>query len=425
MNTALFIFGTHPVLSLSEIAHTLPADADRIVDVTREGLVYKLKNESEGLHDHPVPDLSRLGGIIKIAEVFDRMPLYEDPRLDLTVHIAEYLQTTATPGEELTFAISVYGDDAVNASNLCRFIKKELKERNLSQIRYVLPQEDSKSLSSAQVLHYGLTSQTTNTFEILIVKGTKQYFLARTTAVQDIESYVLRDEGRPSRRRDEGMMPIKLTQMLINIALPQRDFEKAPLVLDPFCGSGTILQEALRLGYDVVGTDINGNSIRSCQINLEWYTRKFMKNSPRSFQLFPLDARKLTSAFAPGSFDAIISEGYLGTLYSQAPTEAQLAKEIPALRDIYQKSLAAVYPILKPAGRIAIASPYYLRTRISIIRPLLDGLEKIGYNQPSLLPGIISPAWAKVTEDGTCIYHRPDQIVGREIVLLEKSTQRS
>ncbi len=424
MNTTLFVFGTHPVLSFAEVLRTFKLQPEFFAEVSTEGLVYGPADAPAMLDRSYVQrELAQLGGIIKIAEVFDAIPIYEDPRLDLTLHIAEYLNSQADRTQELTFGISVYGDSPVNASNLCRFVKKELKTADTAQIRYVLPSEDNKTLSSAQVIHHGLSSDDLNRFEIVIFKGVKRYFLARTNAVQDIVSYVERDEGRPSRRRDEGMMPIKLTQMLINFAGRPKAGGSTPLLLDPFCGSGTILQEALRVGYDVIGTDISTNTIRSAQANLAWYAGRFMKGSPRSFQLFPVDARKITSTFAPETFDAVVSEGYLGTLYSQAPTEAQLDKEVPSLRDMYFRSLSAMLPILKPGGLIAITCPYYLKKHLSIIEPLLDSLEKIGYNHQSLLPDTDIPVWAQMTEHGTYIYSRPDQIVGREIILLKKTTR--
>ena len=80
--------------------------------------------------------------------------------------------------------------------------------------------------------------------------------------MQDIESYTKRDRERPKRDAKVGMLPPKLAQIIINLAAGQLPEEKLqnicdiPLgepiprrllgqtVLDPFCGTGVILQEA-------------------------------------------------------------------------------------------------------------------------------------------------------------------------------------
>lgn len=73
--------------------------------------------------------------------------------------------------------------------------------------------------------------------------------------------------ARPRRLRIDTSSPSKLTHYLFRFPakfhppVAQTLIEDYSLegdcVLDPFCGSGTLLVEALRAGRDAVGTDID------------------------------------------------------------------------------------------------------------------------------------------------------------------------
>src|SRR5438132_1608433 len=80
--------------------------------------------------------------------------------------------------------------------------------------------------------------------------------LAQTVKVQDIAAYAQRDQARPKRYAKVGMLPPKLAQIIINLAvgrLPDNQLasicdipagEQIPrphlelTLLDPFCGTG-------------------------------------------------------------------------------------------------------------------------------------------------------------------------------------------
>src|SRR3989344_7958542 len=88
--------------------------------------------------------------------------------------------------------------------------------------------------------------------------GGSQERLAKTCAVQEFEEYSQRDYGRPGRGLVFGSMPPKLAKIMINLA----QLPASATILDPFCGSGTILQEALLLGYqNVIGSDVSTKAV--------------------------------------------------------------------------------------------------------------------------------------------------------------------
>ena len=64
-------------------------------------------------------------------------------------------------------------------------------------------------------------------------------------------------------------MPPRLARMMVNLS----SCGKGKVLLDPFCGVGTILQEALLEGASVIGTDANAWCVKASEENLDWLAR--------------------------------------------------------------------------------------------------------------------------------------------------------
>ena len=60
---------------------------------------------------------------------------------------------------------------------------------------------------------------------------------------------------KPYRDMRRGMLPPKLARSLVNLAIGAKS-PSDMTILDPFCGTGTVLMEAMLLGTHVVGTDL-------------------------------------------------------------------------------------------------------------------------------------------------------------------------
>jgi len=102
-------------------------------------------------------------------------------------------------------------------------------------------------------------------------------------------------------------MPPKLARCMVNLA-------RAPsgcLVLDPFCGAGSILLEAGAVGYRVVGSDVNDVMVEGCSRNLKYFRIPFDG-------LIVGDARKLPF----NAIDCIVSDppyGRASSTYGYSP----------------------------------------------------------------------------------------------------------
>ena len=112
---------------------------------------------------------------------------------------------------------------------------------------------------------------------------------------------------------------------MINLAGPVAKSPKSdltqPRLLDPFCGTGVLLQEAMLLGFDVYGTDLSEKMIRYSRDNLNWIQDTARMTSP--WYLHEGDAMN-TQWRQP--IDAVACETYLGQPFSAPPSAEKLAQ---------------------------------------------------------------------------------------------------
>lgn len=294
-----------------------------------------------------VPDLTKLGGVVKVAEHWTTLPWSGDTLPDeVTQEIFFDLQSKTGNGK-LQFGFSLYaGDDNISQSTIKRVAKhlqhvgikwKQTIKHSGHMVRFVTSKEPA--LSSVIVTREHLLPRQT---DYVLVFYEHEIKLGRTTAVQDYRAFSERDYGRPGRDHWSGMMPPKVARMLVNIAQPKSD----SLILDPFCGSGTIVQEALLLGYkNVIGSDISPTAMAATKENLEW-----LKLTPK--KLFQADARDLLHHLKPHSIDCIVAEGYLGPV---RPNQTERIQE--QMIELYSETFHILAQLLKPTGRLVFALP--------------------------------------------------------------------
>lgn len=359
----------------------------------------------------------RLGGSIKLAKlltVLDTTNWGEIEKFGIDT-IPSHVQYV--PEGKFKLGVSVHGfkitPKRINASVLG--FKKAIKTTCNRNVR-VIP-NNGHQLSSAQVLHNQLTSPTG--WELLFIADGTKTIVAQTIVVQDIESYSARDQARPKRDARVGMLPPKLAQIIINLAsdtLPEpKDQTKqdgvclAPelgaagkTILDPFCGTGVILQEALLMGYQAYGTDLETRMVAFSQENLEWLTQH-MENA--NFKLSPADA---TQTRWDKPFDIVAAETYLGRAFSAQPKPEVLNEVMQDTNVIHKRFLHNLALQTKPGFRLCIAVPAWKTNSGFKHLKVLDHLEEIGYTRVSFVHGSL----------GGLVYHRPGQYVARELVVL-------
>ncbi|HSX34156.1 MAG TPA: hypothetical protein VLF62_00750 [Candidatus Saccharimonadales bacterium] len=389
---SLFILGRTPGIARAELeslygADHLVASADYAV-----------------LSDLPAHSINfaRLGGTVKLAHVVGVIKTHDwrGVQQELSRQTVALAQDLAEGKVQL--GISVYGL-RTNPRQLMGAgleIKKGLRSHGYS-VRLIPNQEPA--LSSAQVLHNHLTGE--RGIELIAVQHGNEIILARTTAVQDINAYAARDQGRPKRDAFVGMLPPKLAQTIVNLGVGSLPPSHDTRVLDPFCGTGVVLQEAALMGYGMYGTDLEQRMIDFSAQNLAWLSERSRTSDPI------LEAGDATSHTWHPSPLIVASETYLGRPLSSWPKPETLRDIIGTCNLIIEKFLRNIGGQLQPGNRLCLAVPAWRNPSGRIHHlPLLDLLGEMGYNRVSF----------EHASAEQMVYYRPEQLVARELLVITR-----
>ncbi len=396
MNEYLFVLGRTPQLALLELQMFFPSATlltPHVVQVAEEAIEEKKKT--------PLELIDALGGTVKIASVRTHASSLD------AESVAQLL--LAEPSEHLVFGISkAEGEQPVPSKFLATV--KELLQQNGRQARFIAAQHGS-SLSSVVVSKQ-------RPVELVVVETTGGVVLAKTIAVQNAGMWNMRDYGRPFADPKAGMLPPKVARMAVNIAL--RDVApqgKPGVLLDPFCGMGTILAEALLSGWHAIGSDQSKETGEKAQKNLEWLTGsdpvKKQGLTLSNWRVFVSDATHVSDSLARESVDAIVTEPFMGSTrlggnnpVNQSDQLKTIKNTIKGLEKLYLGCLKDWRNILKPGGKVVMAIPgFHIGNKMLHVKNVVDRCEKFGYTR---LVGPIE-------------YSRPQAVVKREFYVFQKN----
>lgn len=394
-----FVLGRHPALSVAELVRAIP---DLVIESVVDSIC--IGNCSE----LPVGFINKIGGTIKIVAIDTEKKSLRD----ITAN-ALYGVIPEREGR-IIFGISIYGHLPgperrgiyMEGLNLKKQIKAEGR-----RARYVVSQDTQ--LSSVVVSKNKLIAEGA---EIIIIIGKESIRLGHTIAIQEFEAYGERDFDRPGRSARRGMLPPKLAQMMINIA----SGDKTKTLLDPFCGSGTVLGEALLMGYtDVIGSDLSPEAVADTEAYLKWLEISYPEFKGR-WKVFSSDARTIDTLIPAESVATIVAEPFLGPPQNGRETPEQLhAVMTDQLVPLYRDAIISLKKVLAPSGNAVFSFPVYNRQRGPIYVPV--SLVATELTVVPLVPSEYSEFGLPLTQSGGALYERPDQFVGREIVLLKKN----
>src|SRR3989344_5418211 len=415
-----FILGRVYTLSLAELVSVLSAQgiAYRIMACSPEVAVIET-----GKAINAADLQARLGGIIKIIRLFDTFQKKgkEMPSQVLTAYfnfkkIKEYFNDYTGKKQ---FGVSIYSlDPAVHLheeGQRVAFLIKKVLQGQAQSVRAVIPQFPAQSLSSVLVTENQILAKGA---EIVIISGNQRMFVGKTLTVQNYEDYGRRDFQRPARDEKVGMIPPKVAQTMLNLALPLKPLE---YILDPFCGCGTILQEAILMGYQAIGSDLEQKMIENSEKNLEWFRNRYHV-PPNRYKLFKSHAAEISIQLPKYKVAAVVTEGTLGPIYGKVPKKTEMQANFKNLEKLYDQVFKEFKKILAPGSKVVISLPAY-KTRLSDYEfmPSLDFVLQNGYTiLDPLSEGLTTKyRFLRVTPRKYMIYDRRDQIVAREIFIFQ------
>lgn len=344
--------------------------------------------------------IDALGGSLKCGKIIHTLPADSRPTLEQASHwiTHTYIHQLLAVGGKITLGISAYGlsTSPRQLQKIGLLLKTSMKKYSVS-LRLIPNTTTELSTATSHNNKLGLSPKKRELFIIKTDDGA--ILIAESNGAQNITAYARRDRNRPRRDAFVGMLPPKLAQIMVNVAVGNA--AKAT-ILDPFCGTGTVLQEALLKRYDVCGSDLSQKMIDYTTENLAWLQSKYhITGTVRSLE----QADAMTHQWPKAQqLDAVVCETYLGQPFSAPPSPKKLHEVTGNCNHIITNFLRNIHSQLTPGTTLCVAVPAWRDASRNLTHlPLIKGLEALGYalQQPPL------------------IYSRSDQVVVREILLLK------
>ncbi len=381
MNNYFFQLGNTPELSLLELQAMLGEDS--VVQISPQIAVAKLASDQRAKE---LIDL--LGGTVKIIKEIEELE-NNNTIEENTEKVVRHLELIAD-GDKIHFGFSELGRD--HLEKIDGFTLKSLLQKNGLNSRYV---EGSRyGLSAAILLHKKRVK------EVYLISTNEGVFLGETVAIQDIDDWTHKDRNKPYFDKKKGMLPPKVALMMINIALGDNPVQedRKNLLLDPFCGTGTVVMEGLLTNLDVLATDLDSEATAGTRRNIEWLAQDYPFT--HEYKIFTTDATKIPPQ--KDKVQYIVTEPFLG---KPRPNPAKLPFIYKGLQKLYLGAFKHWATLLDDGASIVIVFPTvtiqtkYGKEIVYSLDSLIDKLEVFGYT----------------TLSKPVLYSRPKAIVQRQI----------
>ncbi|MBS3108296.1 hypothetical protein J4409_00325 [Candidatus Woesearchaeota archaeon] len=367
MNDYIFILGRDFQLSLLELVSYF---------ISRR-IEYKIKFFNKNLALISLPELdfnsliNKLGGTVKIARVINSISDIKIPNFD-----------------KIKYSITEF--ESKNKEKIMSELKKIFKKEKIKA--FFKTPDEGIGVSPSDFFNQNFFKQG---FELILFKD----IIALTIAVFNPKEYEKRDE-RPYLQR-EGITSIRIAKILINLSqAKERD-----VLLDPFCGSATILQEALLMDINVIGMDIDSRSIFFARKNLTWLKNKYKFKT--DFTLINKAAQSSSSYIE--KVDAVATE-FLGPSFNKTPFLKDTRRIAANIASIYSGLFEQLRIILK-GGKIAIALPKFkTKEQVPVSINLVEIAKFSGFKLYNPFPTIQLPI----------LYSSRKTKIQREIYIFEK-----
>jgi tRNA G10 N-methylase Trm11 len=429
----LFIPGKNWRLSLAELVSFLEARGIKfaVCSFSKEFFVIRIEEDSGCWA------IADLGGFIKIGDVTATFSTenvkkaFIQKNREAQAQIGRDIVASGlvdemfkAESERMLFGVSVYcAEKSLRPVSkvIQRFVGSSVK-RGLAgygkKSKFMGFAKDRKlpQLSHIEVMKKNLVE---NKAEILFCVGKEQTFVATTVAVHNPFEFQKRDVGKPVQRKIFAIPP-RLARIMINLA----SCTEGKVLLDPFCGVGTILQETLLSKAKAIGVDINGWCVEAARRNIKWLENEYSLENA-DYRVLQGDVRRLSQKIGWEQVDCIATEPDLGPALRQVPTTSYAVRIVGKLEPLYYGLLEEAYKVLKSAGRLVLVSPY-IKTRSG--KPVTMGVEEkaleIGFERVYLFKRRLFAEETAVPEKlmtmASFVDVKERHKIGREIYVFQK-----
>ena len=282
----------------------------------------------------PPDKIAELSGIHKCAPLAAKVDSASGDLSPLVDLMASHLE------EKANISLSGYGIGEDDYDVLVRSILDGLRGAGLKKVRLLRPK--GNELMSESVL-------SREAFDVVGFPYRGGFGLGPTAWVPDSASMRQRGTRRPAPHPDIALSP-RLARTLVNLT----GLGPGQALLDPFCGSGTILAEAFGKSLRVLGLDSSASRVQEARENLRW-TIGGIKGS--GYDIRKGDARDLTRMLRGTKVDGIVTEPLLLPRLDARPKTSTAQGMIEDSARVYNDALASMADSVRPEGRIVVVVP--------------------------------------------------------------------
>lgn len=363
-------------------------------------------------------NLDRMGSIIAIYKVIGEADNFNVENFHST--ISEYLSGFEFDSK-LSFALSSNCMQSDDIEQTLKKVKKNLKKSEIST-RFIL---NVTAASLKEAGDFGRNLFVFGLFNFDMKATKKVFYFTEMISMQNIDSYSFRDYSKPFRSAKLGMLPPKLAQIMINLAVGSGSLESLQdsVLYDPFCGTGTVLIESMLMGIPTKGSDLVDKNIDGTLDNVKWLAEKFSVQNDLCKGAFVRDAREISATDLDG-VDYIVTEGFLGIPKQGNEKAEALVSELEELGNLYYDFLKAVSENCQSRSlTVVFCLPVYAgkldnKKKNFFIENLVEKLPELGYSVLAL----VSDSDVDLKPKPNVLYKRSDQKVFRQVIRLGLNT---
>ena len=387
----IFILGTNWRLSLAEINNVIETSPykGRITDYSGSAAIVEF--EKENSKDKNLDFLIfQLGGTQKIAKLVD----FIDIRTFLSAFPEEVTSENSIQGKQRKYiantlkdacypiygkieplkyftANSIYAPTfqkpyyKILVQHFLPFVNKQwvkiLKSKGAKNSLYYRYPEDRIQKGTLNPIFphhfYAYKLYQDHRKEIIYAMTEEGMYIGYTINVSNSNEIKKIDEHRPYKD-PKSSIPPKFAKIMLELLHLNKPNAKNR-ILDPFCGSGTILMFAHSQGIQTFGLDIDQERVSGTRKNLKWISKILenpRKTPTKNFRVGDID--DLSKVFEDIKFDGIVTEPFLLPFYRELPHYNELE---PIMEQTvipkYKKLFSEGSKVLKINKRIVVTAP--------------------------------------------------------------------
>jgi tRNA G10 N-methylase Trm11 len=260
--------------------------------------------------------------------------------------------------EKSNVSCSGYDIGEDDYQELVRSLLDSIRNAGLRKVRLLRPK--GNELLAEQVVSRGAT-------DVVAFPYHDGLALGPTAWVPEAATMRQRGTSKPTPHSDISLSP-RLAQVLLNLS----GLQPGQTVLDPFCGSGTILAEAYVRGLRCLGLDASASRVQDARENLRW-----LGGGEGHYDIRKGDARSLGLILRGTKVDAVVTEPVLLPRLEARPRTATASELIERAGEVYSDALAPMASSIRPGGRIVVVVPVVLTMEGEEVALTLNG-RKLG-----------------------------------------------